>query len=418
METLLASYRVLDLTDEKGLLCGRILGDFGADVIKIEPPGGDKSRNTPPFHKDDADPEKSLFWFYTNLNKKGITLNLETEEGGKLFKRLVERSHFIIESFEPGYMDSLGLDYKRLGEISPGIVMTSITPFGQTGPYAHYKVTDLILQAMGGLAYILGDPDRPPTRISEPQTYFQGGIQGAVGSMMAHYHRLRTGEGQHVDVSIQEAMTLTLMVMPEYWDILRFNWTRTGGASAYPRGEKEKFLQRRIFPCKDGYVYLMILGGAQAGMVASSKAMVELANREGMVLELKDYDWSKFDIMTTPLEEVNRVTYLIGEFLLTKDKGELAAEAAEKNILLCPAYDTKDSWESCQLNARDFWTEVEHPELGETISYPGAPMKMSQCPWQVYCRAPFIGEHNAEIYIKELELSKDELVMLKSKNVI
>lgn len=414
---MLQGYRVLDLTDEKGLLCGRILGDFGADVIKIESPGGDNARNNPPFYKDDPDSEKSMFWFYTNFNKKGMTLNIETEEGIEIFKKLVKRSHFVIESFEPGYMDSLGLSYKQLEEVNPGIIMTSITPFGQTGPYAHYKVTDLISQAMGGLVYILGDSDRPPTRISEPQAFFQGGLQGALGSMVAHYYRVMTGEGQHVDVSIQQAVVLTLMMEVEYWDILKFNYRGEGCGFVYSRPQGQLF-HRRVFPCKDGYVYYMMGGGAQIGLIASSKAMVELANREGMALELKDYDWTKYDLMTADQKETDHMLDLVAEFLITKSKAELAAAAAANNIFLAPCYDMKDSGESSQLKARDFWVEAEHPDLGEAITYPGAAMKVSQCPWQVYRRAPLIGEHNEEIYIEELGFSREKLVMLKSKNVI
>ena len=187
-EGLLAGCRVLDLADEKGILCGKILGDLGADVIKLEPPGGDPARHNGPFYKDIPHPEKSLFWWYTNLNKRGITLNLETEDGRDLFRRLVRTAHFVIESFEPDYMASLGLSYAELEKINRRVIMTSITPFGQSGPYAHYKATDLVGVAIGGMVRMYGDPGRPPVRISAPQFYFLGGIHGAVGSTMAHYY--------------------------------------------------------------------------------------------------------------------------------------------------------------------------------------------------------------------------------------
>jgi crotonobetainyl-CoA:carnitine CoA-transferase CaiB-like acyl-CoA transferase len=170
----LGGYRVLDLTDEKGHLCGRLLGDLGADVIKIEPPEGDAGRNNGPFYKDLPHPEKSINWFFTNLNKRGITLDIETPDGRELFKRLVKTAHFVIESFEPGYMDRLGLGFEELENINPGIVMTSITPFGQRGPYAHYKTTDLVGVSMGGMTRLYGELDRPPNRISAPQFYFLG----------------------------------------------------------------------------------------------------------------------------------------------------------------------------------------------------------------------------------------------------
>lgn len=221
--TFLAGYRVLDLTDEKGHLCGKLLGDLGADVIKIEPPGGDPGRCRGPFYKDIPDPEKSLQWFFTGLNKRGITLNIETVDGRELFKRLVRTADFLIESYEPGYMESLDLGYEALEKVNPAIIMTSITHFGQRGPYAHYKASDLVGVSMGGLARLFGELNGPPTRISAPQYYFLGAAQGAVGSMVAHYHRELTGEGQHVDVSCQQAVLLALRIAAETWDLIKVN---------------------------------------------------------------------------------------------------------------------------------------------------------------------------------------------------
>jgi crotonobetainyl-CoA:carnitine CoA-transferase CaiB-like acyl-CoA transferase len=188
-DSLLSPFRALDLTDEKGFLCGRILGDLGADVIKIEKPGGDPARDIGPFYHDIPDPEKSLFWFAFNANKRGITLDIENPDGQEIFKQLVKSADFAIESFPPGYMDSLGLGYLALSEINPKIILTSITPFGQTGPYKDYKASDLIAMAMGGQMYLCGDPDRPPVRVSFPQAYCHAGAQGAMGTMIAHIHR-------------------------------------------------------------------------------------------------------------------------------------------------------------------------------------------------------------------------------------
>ena len=159
-DLLLSPYRVLDLTDDKGFLCGRILADLGADVIKVETPGGDPARNTGPFYKDIPDPEKSLFWFSYNTNKRSITLNLESLDGQDIFRNLSKTADFVIESFAPDYLDSLSIGYSALSEINPRIIMTSITPYGQTGPYRDYKAYDLTLQASGGLMYVSGDPDR------------------------------------------------------------------------------------------------------------------------------------------------------------------------------------------------------------------------------------------------------------------
>ena len=187
--SVMSGFRALDLTDAKGFLCGKILADLGVDMIKIEKPGGDPSRNKPPFYHDIPDPEKSLYWFAYNTNKRGITLDLECDEGQNMFKKLAEKADFVIESFPPGYLAKLGLDYKRLAEINPGIIMTSITDFGQTGPYSNYKGSDLVVQALGLMLSQIGDPDRAPLRISVPQTYMFACAEAAEGTMMAHYYR-------------------------------------------------------------------------------------------------------------------------------------------------------------------------------------------------------------------------------------
>ena len=183
LQKLLSPYRVLDLTDEKGLLCGKILGDMGADVIKIERPGGDSARQLGPFYHDDPDPEKSLYWFAFNTNKRGITLNIESADGLDVFKRLVKSADFVVESFAPGHMDRLGIGYRDLEQINPGVILVSITPFGQSGPYVErlYKDTDMILWALGGMMAICGDPDRPPNQISFPHAYLHGGAEAAQG---------------------------------------------------------------------------------------------------------------------------------------------------------------------------------------------------------------------------------------------
>jgi len=417
-DSLLGGCRVLDLTDEKGVLCGKLLADLGADVVKVEPPGGDPARNTDPFYKDIPHPEKSLFWFYTNLHKRSITLNIESPDGKAIFKKLVQTADFVIESFDPEYMHSLGLGYPELEKINPGVIMTSITPFGQTGPYAHYKATDLVGVAMGGMVYIYGEMDRPPNRLSCPQFYFLGGLHGATGSMVAYYYRELTGVGQHVDVSCQQAVVLSLMIVAEIWDMLKFNYRGMGAFYAGARPGGLPLFSRVIYPCKDGHVFLLVTGASQAGMVASSKALVEMANSEGMALELKDYPWQTIDAATISQEELTRLTDNIYEFIKTKTKSELFEAALEKGILLSPITTVKDVVESPQLAARGFWENVGHPELGTAITYPGYPIKISGHPYKVQRRSPFIGEHNEEIYRGELGFSKSELAALKKRGVI
>lgn len=417
-DTLLGGCRVLDLADAKGLLCGKLLGDLGADVIKIECPGGDPARNIGPFYEDTPHPEKSLFWYYTNLHKRGITLNIETPDGKEILKRLVATADFVVESFEPGYMEGLGLGYSELERINPGIVMTSITPFGQTGPYAHYKASDIVGVSLGGMVRILGELDRAPNRISAPQFYFLGGLHGAVGSLVAYYHRELTGEGQHVDVSCQQAVVLSLMCVTELWDMLKFSYRGLGTSYGGRMPDGTVAFNRVIFPCKDGFIFLLMTGGAAASWVSSSKALVELANRDGFALELKDYSWEQMDTLTVTQEELNRFTESISPFIRTKTKSELLNIALENDIILAPVSTMQDVAENPQLAFRDFWVKVEHPELEVTMPYPGYPIKISQIIYRVQRRAPLTGEHNEEIYETELGYAKEQLVSLKSRGII
>jgi len=419
-KTLLSGCRILDLTNEQGHLCGKVLGDYGADVIKVEKPGGDLSRNIGPFYKDSDDPEKSLSWFSGNTSKRGITLNIENPEGVALFKRLIKTADLVIESFMPGYMDGLGLGYSDLRKVKPDIIMTSMTPFGQTGPYAHYRATDLIGVSMGGLTRLLGDLGRPPVRMScDPQAYLHAGLQGATGSMMAYYHRELTGEGQHVDVSMQSAIVLALMSAPEVQELMKVNVVGTGQFFISVRPEPQGILfSRLILPCKDGYVFCTFGGGGFAGQVRSSIAMVEWANEDGMLLEFKDYDFAKWDATTISQEEQDRMLAIVGEFLKSKTKAELYEEAVKRGIMLAPCNNIEDINKNAQLEARKFWETMEHPELGEAITYPGAPVKMSETPWRMSRRAPLIGEHNDEVYLDELGLSGEELAALKADSVI
>jgi len=418
--SLLGGFRGLDLTDEKGDLCGKILGDFGADVIKIEPPGGSSARSIGPFYQNDPHPEKSLSWFAFNTSKRGITLNLGTADGREIFSRLVRTAHFVLESFEPGYLDSLGLGYAALERIKPDIVLTSISPFGQTGPYSHYKVTDLIEVAMGGPVSVMGEFGRPPVRQScGPQAYVQAGVHAAVGSMTAHYHRAMTGEGQHVDVSIQEAVVLSVGITAEMYELMKLNILGTGPFFIIPRPEPLGILfLRYLLPCKDGHVVLNWAGGHQ-GIAGSTKALVDWANEEGMAQEVKDYDFfNKWDAMKVSQQDTDVVLRAVSPFLMTKTKAELFEGAMKRRIMLAPCYTTADIGRNPHLEARGFWQKVAHPELGEDVTYPGAPLKMSEVPWRIQRRAPRLGEHNQEIYRTELGFSAEQLAILKAEHAI
>lgn len=415
-DSALGPYRVLDLTEGGCMIGARMLGDLGADVIKIEPPGGSLSRISP-YYKDIPRPEKSLFWFAYNTNKRGITLDFDRVEGRDIFRRLVATADIVMESFEPGYLRRFGLGYDGLIEIRPDLIMTSITPFGQTGPKSHYKGSDLTAWASGVYLYICGNPDRAPTWVSFPQALLYGGAEAAVGTMTALWHRQNTGEGQHVDVSLQECvMSPTFNVLP-MWDVNRVEFRRLGGSAYIP---STGVSQTVYFNCKDGHVLVLTQGGTEP-FASSLKRLVQWMDEEGLADDwLRKLDTAADLNATTMGQDVaDRLAAGVAKFTVTKTKAELYEEGAMKRrILIAPLYDTSDIAEDPQLQFRGYWVKVAHPELGEALTYCGPSNSLSETPIAYRKRAPLIGEHNAEVYGGELGLSKKEMASLKQAGAI
>jgi crotonobetainyl-CoA:carnitine CoA-transferase CaiB-like acyl-CoA transferase len=410
---MLSGRRVLDLTDEKGFLCGKILADLGADVIKIERPGGKGSGRIGPFWRDIPDPEKSLYWFSYNANKRGITLDIETADGQEILKKLVRTADFVVESFPPGYMDQMGLGYDALMEINRGIVFASITPFGQKGPYRDFKASDIIVMGMSGLLYLTGDADRAPLNISIPQSHLLAGADAAVGAMIAYYHREKTGIGQHVDVSMQQSVAWFLANTIPYWEMSGTNLMRAGVLRSMNARDT---LQRQVWPCKDGYVFFFILGGLTGAK--TSRQLIKWMDDEGMGDEyLRNLDWESFDMGTTTQDVLDCISKPIGDFFLTRTRKEILEAAIKRNISICSLSSMEDLVHDRNLKERHFWTEIDHPELGVKLPYPRQFAKMSENPINTRFRAPLIGEHNSEVY-GEIGLSIRDLAVLKQTGVI
>ena len=414
-EYMLAPYRVLDLTDEKGFLCGKILGDLGADVIKIERPGGDPARKIGPFYDNEPDPEKSLYWFAYNNNKRSITLNIETADGRDIFKKLIKTADIVIETFPPGYMNELGLGYAALNQINDNIILTSITPFGQeAGPYTHYKASDIGVTALSGAMYLLGEPDRPPVRVTIPVSYMWTGAYAAMGTLMALFHRQIMGEGQHVDVSSQASAAWSADTYPFSWEANGTIAKRVGNAIAL-RSVKGAVM-RAAYPCKDGYICWLIYG-ARAGAVTNQE-MTKWMDEKGVATDwLRAQEWEKFDPAPATQEDFNQIMEPVARFVQGLTKREFLDEAVKRRIMGYPVSTAKDIMENPQLAAREVWQEIEHPELNDTITYPGPWVKLSKSSLGIRRRAPLIGEHNEEIY-KELGLPRQDILALKQANVI
>jgi crotonobetainyl-CoA:carnitine CoA-transferase CaiB-like acyl-CoA transferase len=413
----LQPYRVLDLTHAIGWTCGKLLADLGADVIKIEPPGGDADRRLGPFFHDAPHPERSLPWFTANTNKRGITLDLSSADGQALWMKLVPHADFVIESFPPGFMDQHGIGFQEVSARHPRLIWTSITAFGRSGPYAHYRASDLIGMAMGGLMSVCGDADRPPVRLRPSQAYLQAGLQAAVATLLAHHYRARYGEGQFIDVSMQHAVSWTIIPARQYWDLNRLIIERGGTSRAF--GDQ---LRQIIFPCQDGHVAVMgVMNAREWG------PMVEWMHSEGMAEDLTDASWAILaehagpDPLTQAAltdAELAHVYEVLGRFFLKHPKAALAEEAQRRRLIIFPVHTARDLMQHPQLLARNFFQALQHPELHETLCYPGAPYHLSKTPWQLRRRAPLIGEHNEAIYGGELGLSRSELAVLMAAGAI
>lgn len=410
---MLSPYRVLDLTDERGLLCGKILADLGADVIQIEPPGGNTARRIGPFYHDEPHPELSLFWWSYTTNKRSITLNLTTPDGRALLSRLVQSADFLIESGAPGAMAALGLSYATLAAVNPRLIVVSITPFGQDGPYAHYQASDLVGMGMAGFMYVTGDPDRPPVRVGFPHFYLHGAAAGATGAMLAHAQRVLTGEGQYVDVSCQEAVARALASAPQNYAVEGSILVRQG---SYRQTGAATFM-RITWPCKDGFVNFQFSGGASSG--GSVNNFVRWMDEVGMgdaYLSSLDFTTLGYGMITKEL--LARVVPPVERFMMSHTKQELFEGAITRRILLFPVATPSDILRNPQLQARQYFQHVPHPELGTTVTMLGPFVRASAAPLQFRRLAPTLGEHNAEIYRDELGLQHAELVRLREAGVV
>ena len=415
--SLLSSCRVLDLGDEKGFLCGKILGDLGADVIKVEKPGGDPSRKIGPFYHDVPDPENSLYWFAYNTSKKGITLDIATTEGQRLFKRMVATADFLIETFPPGYMNQLHLDYDVLEQINPRLIMVSITPFGQSGPFKDYKAPDIVAMAMSGLTLATGESDRAPVRIGIPQAYPQAGAQAAMAAAIAFYHRERTGEGQYIDVSMQECALWGATPIQQFSEISPPMWQIMKNVpSRGSRSLRGGIWVRGSWPCKDGWVSWRMMVGPGLGL--RIRYLVDWMESEGMAGDMKGIDWEwGVDLLKTSQQEVDHWEELWGSFFMTKTMAELYEGAIERGIALYPVNSFANLLSNPQLEARGFFVQQEHDDIQEIVTYPGAPYKSTELPYKIRSRAPRIGEHNEEVF-RNLGLSIEETVSLKERGII
>jgi crotonobetainyl-CoA:carnitine CoA-transferase CaiB-like acyl-CoA transferase len=395
----LAGLRILDLCGEEGQLCGRLLAGLGGDVIKVEPPGGDPVRSLGPWYHDRVSRETSLRWFAMNVGKRSIVVDLEADEGRSTFKQLAAVSHAVIESFTPGHMASVGLGYEALNAVNPALVYTSITGYGQSGPYRDLPWSDITALAMGGVLWIAGDEDRPPLRMSPPQAYFHVSMQAAIGTLLALFGSGATGRGQQVDAAAQAALTISLEGPGGLMNVVRMSGhlPRRLGVLREPT---PGFRFPVVLPCKDGTVAVAtVLGQALPRWLA---AMGE----DGMQGDLTDERWETASFIGTAQpgqwvpspEDIVHVYGVVTAWTRSHTKAEIEESARRHHFMAGPQNTVLEILASEQLRARGFFEEVSHPELDDALTYLGAPFKMNRSPWRSGPRPPLIGEHTAEVF--------------------
>src|SRR5271169_3833005 len=414
--SVLSPYRVLDLTTERGLLCGQMLADMGADVIKIEPPGGCSARGIGPFYKDAPHPDRSLYWWAYNRNKRAITLDIERDDGRDLLRRLIERADFLIESHNPGYLAERNLGFADLTRINPALIYVSITPFGQEGPKATYADSDLIIMAAGGPLILAGDEDRPPVRLCIPQAYLHASADAAVAALAAHHERTRSGLGQHVDVAAVQSVAMAtqsyILAAPLGSPEAR---RMSGGVKFGPLDIP------LVWPARDGHVAMTFLFGTALG-VFTARLMHFLCEQGFCDEATRDKDWIAYGEQlfsgAEPLSEFDRVKEVVRNFTRSRTKAELLELAVERGFLITPVTTIEEVVESPQFSSRNYFQNVAHPELGESFRYPGPSAKFSATPIEYRRRPPTVGEHNSEIYGNELGLGEREIAELARAGII
>jgi len=407
--------RILELADQKGEFCGKLAADMGADVIKVEQPGGDETRRIGPFVDDVPDPNKSLFFWYYNTSKRSITLNLEAKEGRSIFRQLVLKADILVETYPPGRLDDLGLGYAALSEINPRLIMVSITPFGQSGPYRNFKTSDLVSMAMGGPVFSCGYddiPNAPPIRPDGGHAYLMGCYHGFSGMLLALYHCDLTGQGQHVDCSIHEACSCsTEAAIPFYVFHNIIVQRHTGRHASMRPNERSQYL------CRDGqYVNIMGLPRTRKNW-SELKSWLESEVSFGDLRNKSFEDIRALRFAGAGNPEVQHYMDILGTFIANHTAEEIYHGAQQRGVPCGIVRSPEETLSDPHLRDRGFFVEVEHDEIGRRVTYPGAPFVCSRMAYRVR-RAPKVGEHDLEIYEHELGFSKDKIATLAEAGIV
>ncbi len=399
MSKALSNVKVLDLTQfEAGTSCTETLAWLGADVVKVESPrGGDQGRRA----LAEKPGQDSVYFILLNANKRGITLDLKSEEGREIFKSLVPKFDIVAENYSLGTMESLGLGYDVLRSLNPRLIYATIKGFGTYGPYAPYKSFDMIAQAAGGAMSVTGLPGSPPVKPGPTIGDTGTGLHCAIGILSAYIHRLETGRGQKVEVSMQDAIV---------------NFTRVAMMGHYLTGKPVERRGNRIFgmapgdiyPCTpegpDDYVYLTVSSEEMW------ESLLRVMNRADLIGD------DRYASPAARSKHAEDVHSLVANWTKTKGKFEVMKLVGEAGVPCGAVLDTGDILANEHLKERGMITTIDHPERG-AFTMPGCAIQLSDSPTQVK-PAPLLGQHNAEVYRELLDLSEADLAGLKERGVV
>jgi len=392
---MLSPTRVLDLSDERGIFCSFVLAELGADVVCIEPPDGAASRRQGPFVGGEPGPERSLFWCAYARGKRSMVLDPASPAEREDLLRLVDGADVLVESRSPGEMERQGLGFEDLARRNPALVYVSITPFGQTGPKAHWGASDLTVFAASGALWLMGDEDRPPVRISVPQAFLHAGAEAAAATLVALHERRRSGRGQHVDVSAQQAVALATQS-----DIVSAAVHSAGAARTAGGGRIGELTLRFRYPARDGHVSITHLFGRAFGP-ASARLMAAVCEDGFCDEALRDKDWiaiaSRIEKGAEPVATHDRAKAAIAAWTASKTKAELLEIAMERRLLIAPAHTLRDVASNAQLVDRHYFEALERPDPEERARQLGVFVRSNEKAPSTPRRAPRLGEHTAEL---------------------
>jgi crotonobetainyl-CoA:carnitine CoA-transferase CaiB-like acyl-CoA transferase len=413
--------RVVDLTSEHGAYCGKLLAELGADVIKVEPLGGDPARRIAPFFHGKPDGENGLFFLFMNTGKRSVVLDLEKAGGKRVLGALLDGADVLVEDLSGKRLRELGLEYEALRKRNPRLIAASITPFGRTGPYRDFVGSDLTIMGMAGALFDYGFPEKPPNRLPAHQSTVLAGIHAAVGVLTALFARDRWGIGQQVDVSMQDAVSTVAMTEVLTFDRAKRVTRRAGMRRVYPA--------TGTYRCADGWT-TWVCGGVHW------RALIEWMQAAGMAEDLPEPAWREtIQEMTTNrggrqltgVDEEARAVILaryahvedvFTRFVESRTREQVLDGALKYRLPALPVLGINEIANEEGLRARGFWEELTTGPSQEIVRYPGPPFRLSETPARLRKAAPLLGEDTEEILSKDLRFSDLEVAALRDEGAL